>query len=79
MMENLDLGLKITATLPFSTVEFIFVVIKMVMMEEVVICLKRPSTITITIVYKVLMVMGEVDMGLGKATVPPITQLDVVD
>ena len=79
MMEDVDLGLKISATLPLAIVDFIVMVIKLVIMEEVGIDIKRPATITLAIVEKVLIVMGEVDIGLRTATLPPITQLDVVD
>ena len=48
------------------------------MMEEVDIGLKIPATILLTTAEKLLMVMGEVDIGLIPATPPPIIQLGLV-
>ena len=67
------------ATPPLKIVYFIAVVIKVVTMEELDICIKRPATIYLAIVEQVLVVMVEVDIGLRPATLPPITQVDVVD
>ena len=39
----------------------------------------RPATIIFTIVEKVLMVMGEAEIGLITATLPPIIQVAMVD
>ena len=50
----------------------------MVMMEEVYLGLKIPSTLLLTILEKFFMVMEEVDIGIRTATLPPITQVDVV-
>ena len=78
-MEDLDLGLMRPATPPLKIVYFIAVVIKVVTMEELDICIKRPATIYLAIVEQVLVVMVAVDIGLRPATLPPITQVDVVD
>ena len=45
VMEDMDLGLKISATIPLTIVDFISVVIKVVTIEEVGICLKIPSSL----------------------------------
>ena len=49
------------------------------MTEEVDIGLKRPATICLTIVDQVLMLTGEVDIGLRLGILTPITQLGVVE
>ena len=48
-MEYMDLGLKRPATIPIKIAEFIVMVIKVVMMVDVDICLKMPSTLHIVI------------------------------
>ena len=58
VMEDLDIGLLITYTLPLESVEFIMVVIEVVIMEDMDIGLKRPATLPFTIVYTFLMVTG---------------------
>ena len=63
----MDLGLKIPYTLHLTIVEFILVAIEAVMTEGVDFILKRPSTLTLLIVEKDLMVMGEVDIDLRLA------------
>ena len=39
---------------------------------------KRPATLTFKIVDKVLMMMGDIDIGLRPATFPTITQLEML-
>ena len=63
----MDLGLKIPYTLHLTIVEFILVEIEAVMTEGVDFILKRPSTLTLLIAEKDLMVMGEVDIDLRLA------------
>ena len=41
--------------------------------------LKIPDTLPFAIVDKVLIVIGELDIGLRPATLPPITQVTMVD
>ena len=41
--------------------------------------LKIPDTLPFSIVDKVLIVIGELDIGLRPATLPPITQATMVD
>ena len=41
--------------------------------------LKRTATLTFKIMETVLMVMGEVDIGLISASFPPIVQVGLVD
>ena len=53
-------------------------VIYMLMMADVDIGLKRPATITLTILEKLLTVIGEVDIGPIKATLTPIIQVTMV-
>ena len=77
-MEDVDLGFMISATLHISVVEFIVVVIKVVMIEEIYFGLNRPATLTFSIVEQVFMVMVEVYIGLIKSTLTTITQLVVV-
>ena len=50
----------------------------MVMIEDMDLGLKRPETIILKIVDKVLIVMVEVDIGLRPATLPHITQVNVL-
>ena len=40
--------------------------------------LKIPDTLPFSIVDKVLIVIGELDIGLRPATLPPVTQVTVV-
>ena len=47
----------------------------MVMVEDVYLGLKRPATLLFTIMEKVIVVMGEVDIGLILATISPINQV----
>ena len=47
-------------------------VVVVVMMEDVYLGLKRSATIPFTIVDKLLMVMGEVDIGIIPSPIPPI-------
>ena len=51
----------------------------MVIMEYVDLGLKIPATILFTILEKVLMLMGEVGIGLISVNIPPITQVAMVD
>ena len=51
----------------------------MVIMEYVDLGLKIPATILFTILEKVLMLMGEVGIGLISVNIPPITQVSMVD
>ena len=61
----------------------VFMVMKelivVVIMEDVYLGPKRPSTIPFKIMEKVLMVMVEFDIGLIPATLPPIIQVGLVD
>ena len=47
-------------------------VVVVVMMEDVYLGLKISATIPFTIVDKLLMVMGEVDIGIIPSPIPPI-------
>ena len=51
----------------------------MLMMVDLDIRLKIPDTLPLEILEKLLMVVGEVDIGLRPATPPPINQLIMVD
>ena len=51
----------------------------MVTVEYVDLGLKIPATILFTILEKVLMLMGEVGIGLISVNIPPITQVSMVD
>ena len=48
-------------------------VIVAVMTEEMDLGLKRPATITFTIMEKVLMVIGDMDIGIRPPTIPTMT------
>ena len=48
-------------------------------MVEVDIGIKRTATLTFEIVEKYLMLMGEEDMGLIPATIPPTYQVAMLD
>ena len=48
-------------------------------MEDVNLGLKRPATLTLSMVNEVLMVMGEVDIGIRPDDLPPIPHVGVVD
>ena len=50
----------------------------MLMMTDVDLCVKRPATSPLAIVEKVLMAIVEVDKGPIPATIPPITQVNMV-
>ena len=69
----------------FILVVFIklFIVIKdvivVVTIEDVDLGLKRPATFTFTIVEKVLMMMGEVDVGLSTSSIHSITHVGLLD
>ena len=52
--------------------------IVVVMMEDVDLGLKIPATLPFTIVEKVLMVMGEADIGLRPSPLPAIIQVGLV-
>ena len=52
--------------------------IEVVIMEEVDLRLMRPYTIPFKIIEKVLMVTGEMFIGLRPATIPPIIQVGLV-
>ena len=54
-------------------------VVSVVMMEDVYLGLKIPDNVILTMVNKLLMVMGYLDTGLRPATIPIITQVAVVD
>ena len=75
MMEEVDIGLKIPATIPIVIVEFI-ILVKLV---EVDLGLKRPDTLSLEIADQELIPTGWVDIGLIPATIPPNTQVLVVD
>ena len=49
------------------------------MIAEVDIGLKRPATFPLTKLDKLLVVIGEVNMGTRPATLPPINQATMVD
>ena len=72
---EVELGIKISATIPLSIVEFIVLVMKVVTIEEVDIGLKSTAILTLAIVEKGLMVMGDVDIGLRPENFPPITHI----
>ena len=48
-------------------------------MEDVDLGLKIPATLIFKILYKWLMVIGEFNIGLIPDTLPPITQVNIVD
>ena len=52
--------------------------IKLVMMEDVDIGLKIQATLPLATMKQMFMLVGEVDIGLRPATIPPITQVGVV-
>ena len=54
-------------------------VIVVVMMEEVDLVLNIPATLPFKNVEKVLIVMGEVDIGPRPSNLPPIIQVVLVD
>ena len=54
-------------------------VIKLVTMEEVGLVFKREANLPFLIMENLLMVVGEVVIGLRPATLPPITQVGLVD
>ena len=78
-MEDVDLVLKRPSTFPHAIVDFIVVDIKVVKVKEVGIGIKIPSTVTLTILYQVFMVMGEVYIGIRTSSLPPITELGVIN
>ena len=49
------------------------------MVADVYIGLKKPATFPLTIWKKLLVVMGEVNIGPRPATLYPITQVTMVD
>ena len=49
----------------------------MVIMDDVDLCLKIPATLTFTIMEKLLMLMGKVDIGLIPFPLPYIIQVDL--
>ena len=51
----------------------------MLMTAEMDLVLKIPATFPLAIVEKLLMVIGEVDIGLRPETPPPVTQATMVD
>ena len=51
----------------------------MAMVEDADLGLKRPATLTLTIVEKVFMMIGEVDIGLRQANLFPIKQVELED
>ena len=69
--DDLNLGFERPSILTLKIMYFVVVAIKVVMMEEVGICLKRPYTPSIAILDHVLTVMGDVDIGLILANLPP--------
>ena len=73
LMDDIYLGINITATIPIEIVDFIDVVLKLVKMEKVDICLKIKYNLPLAIVKQVLMLMGEVEICLIPATPPPTT------
>ena len=75
---DVNIGLNRPATINIEIVEFIIVVIKVTMMVEVDIGFKRTSTIPLAIMEKMLMLPGDVDIGLRQATLPPITHVTKV-
>ena len=77
--EEVDLCLKRPANIPLIILNFIVVVIKVVMVEDLDCGLKIPSTLTLSIVEQVLMVMGEVDICRIQVTLSPIIQVGMVD
>ena len=73
-MLEMYLGRKGPATIYLSIVEFII----LVLVVEVELGLKIPATLPLAIVEQELMFTVEVDIGLIPATLPPITQVDLV-
>ena len=62
-----------------STITLVTAVdIILVMLVEVDIGHKIPSTLPLAIVEQYLMLNGEADIGIRTATLPPITQVTVV-
>ena len=78
-MLDMDIGLNIPSNLPLKTVEFIILVIKVVTILYVDIDIKRPAALPLTIVEQEWMLKGKVDIGLITVTLPPITQVAVLD
>ena len=48
-------------------------------MQDLEVGLKRPANINFTMMYKVLMVMGEVDLGLIPSPILTIVQVCLLD
>ena len=72
MMLEVDIGHN--ATIPIEIVEFII----LVLMVEVELGLKRPSTFTLTIVEQEVILKGDVDIGIIPAPLPCASQEVVV-
>ena len=49
-----------------------------VMMQDMILGLKITATITFTITEKVLTMMGEVNIGIKSAPIPPIIQVSLI-
>ena len=77
--EDVDLCIRRPGTLLLPIMEFTIIGIKVMMTEEVDLGLKIPLTPTLVILDQVLMVMGEMDIGLRTATLSTINQVVMVD
>ena len=77
-MKYVNLGLKRPPTFPLEIMDFIVVLIKVVIMVEVDIDIKRPANLTLIIVEQGLMLMGEVDIVMTPDNITTITQVPVV-
>ena len=75
----MDLCFNTPATLNLAIVYFVVKLIKVVTMEEVNLYLKIPGNINISIVEEALTVTGEAGIGLRPDTIPPITQLGMLE
>ena len=72
-MDDVDICLLRPVTLPLVIVEHIIVVIKVVIILEVYIGRKIPSTLTLSMVDKEFMLTGEVNIDLRPVTLPYIS------
>ena len=73
-VEVMGIGILRPSTITLVTAEDII----LVMLVEVDLGHKRPSTLPLEIVEQYLMLKGEADIGIRTATLPPINQVTVV-
>ena len=83
-MEVLDIDHKIPAILSLTIVTtMVFLMIKLLkclqVIKDLVIGFLRPDTLSPAIAEQQLMMMGLVCIGLRQTTLPPITQVTMVD